>query len=127
LSVDSPSALALAERFFDAMARGDVEAVRATYAPGASVWHNVDGVYQTVDENLRLMEWMARKLTGLHHESVRREATATGFVQEYVMRATNRSGATVELPACIIATVEDGQITALREYLDSAHAAGLFA
>jgi ketosteroid isomerase-like protein len=33
----------------------------------------------------------------------------------------------LEIPACIVGTVNDGQITRIDEYLDSAHVRGLMA
>lgn len=54
--------LGVAERFFRAVEAGDVEAIRAIYAPDARIWHNHDGVEQTVDENLRVLAWVAKHL-----------------------------------------------------------------
>ena len=43
---------ALAARFFAAIEAGDIDAIRAIYAPDARIWHNTDGIEfpgQTVD------------------------------------------------------------------------------
>jgi ketosteroid isomerase-like protein len=120
----SDSALEVAERLFTALEAGDVEAVRALYAPEARVWHNFDGVEQTVEENLRTLAWFARNVPGRRYEEVRRQATATGFVQQHVLRGT-APGGKLEMPACIVATVVDGKITRIDEYLDTAQSAVL--
>ncbi len=46
-------------------------------------------------------------------------------MEQHVLRGTGPSGAAVEIPACIVARVENGLITRLDEYLDSAHTASL--
>ena len=39
-------ALEIAERFFRAIEAGNVEAIRAIYAPDAVIWHNNDNLEQ---------------------------------------------------------------------------------
>ena len=73
--------LALAVRFVTAIEAGDIDAIRAIYAPDARVWHNTDGIEfpgQTVDENLKVLAWMGRFLRDKHYDIVRRSETATG-------------------------------------------------
>ena len=111
---------AIAERFFAAIEAGDVAAVRQLYAPDAAIWHNTDGVVQTPDDNARTLGWITANLRDVRYTEVRRAATDDGFVQQHVLVATNRAGARVEVPACIVTTVRDGRITRLDEYLDSA-------
>ncbi len=119
-------ALALADRFFAAIEAGDLEAVRSAYAPDARIWHNHDGVTQTVDDNLVVLAWMASNLRDLRYEEVRRQPTPSGFVQQHVLRATLPGGGAFELPACIVIDLDgDGRITRLDEYLDSAAVAVL--
>jgi uncharacterized protein len=113
--------LAIAERLFAAVAGGDVAAVRVLYAPDVRVWHNVDGIAQSADENLAVLQWVTTHIRGLRYDDVRRQATADGFVQQHVLRGTVGDGVAVEIPACIVATVRDGTITRLDEYLDSKH------
>ena len=103
--------LAIAERLFAAVAAGDVAAVRALYAPDARVWHNVDDVAQTAEENLVVLQWVTTHIRGLRYEEVRRQATADGFVQQHVLRGTVGDGVPVEIPACLVATIRDGRIT----------------
>lgn len=111
---------AVAGRFFAAIEAGDIDTLRDIYAQDVEIWHNDDGLIQTRDENLRTLGWIMHNLTGLRYIDVRRQATPNGFVQEHVLRVTNRAGEVVTVPACIVATVVDGQITRLNEYLDSA-------
>ena len=114
--------LAFAERFIGAIQTGDVETVRASYAPDARIWHNTDGVEQTVDQNMKVLGWFMRKLPARHYRITRREALKDGFLQQHVLEATLPDGTAQTLPACVIITMKDGLIVRLDEYLDSATA-----
>jgi uncharacterized protein len=115
----------VADRLFAAIEAGDLEAVRALYAPDAVVWHNTDGTEQTVDENLRVLRWVVDNLSDRGYEDVRRSPTDTGFVQQHVLRCIRPDGVRVAVPACLVVTCDAGRITRLEEYLDSAHVARL--
>jgi uncharacterized protein len=114
-------ALEVAERFFRAVEAGDVEAIRAIYAPDARIWHNHDRLEQTVDENLRVLGWVAKNLKNRHYRVQRRVAIPGGFMQQHVLEAETAAGP-FSMPACIVCVVENGRITRLEEYLDSAQA-----
>lgn len=119
--------LDLADRFIGAIEAGDVDAVRAAYAPDAKIWHNHDGIEQTVDENLKVLAWMDRTISNRRYRIVRREALADGFVQQHVLEADLPDGTPWTLNACVVVRVEHGRITRLDEYLDSAQTAVLTA
>jgi ketosteroid isomerase-like protein len=117
--------LEVAERLFAAIQAGDVEGVRAIYAPDVRVWHNFDMTVQTADENLRVLAWMVRKVRGLRYEDIRRVEIPGGFVQQHVLRGTAPNGQPIDVPAAMFCTVVDGRITRLEEYLDTAQTAVL--
>jgi ketosteroid isomerase-like protein len=117
--------LEVADKLFAAIPRGDLEAVRALYAPNAEIWHNHDGVTQDPAANLRVLAWVVNNISGLRYEDVRRHATPTGFVQQHVLRGTAPNGKSLEIPACIVCAVSGGRISRLDEYLDSAQLAAL--
>ena len=117
-------ALEIAERFFRAIEAGDVEAIRAIYAPDAVIWHNNDGLEQTVDENLRVLSWVAANLKNRHYRVKRRAAIPGGFLQQHVLEAETANGP-FAMPACIVVEIKDGRISRLDEYLDSGHTAAL--
>lgn len=117
----------LARRFVGAIERGDVDAVRDCYHPDAKVWHNNDGLEQTVAENLRVLGWMAKVLPERRYRVTRLEALPDGFLQQHVLEASLPNGGTWSLDACVIVRVQDGLIVRLDEYLDSAQVARLTA
>ncbi len=114
-------AVEVARQLFAAVAAGDIDTVRELYAPDCTVWLNARGRAQTVEENTRALAWMTRMLRDIRYEDVRCQPTPEGFVQQHVLRGTTASGAPFEVPACMVGRVEDGKITRLEEYLDSAH------
>lgn len=112
--------LQFAERFVGAIQSGDAAAVRACYAPDAAIWHNIDDVEQTVDQNLRSLDWFVRKLPDRHYRVLRREALEDGFLQQHVLEATLPDGAAWKMAACVVVRMRDGLIVRLDEYIDSA-------
>jgi ketosteroid isomerase-like protein len=121
------SAVEVADRLFAAVASGDVAAVEALYAPDCIVWHNFDNIGQTVAENLRTLRWLTRNVSNLSYDERRCEETASGFLEQHVMRGADKAGNAIEVPVCMIGTVVDGKITRIDEYLDSAQIPSLLA
>src|SRR6185503_2921801 len=80
-------ALEIAERFFAAIEAGDVERIKAIYAPDAVIWHNNDQKEQTVEENMRVLNWVVRNLKNRRYRVTRRAAIPDGFVQQHVLEA----------------------------------------
>lgn len=91
----------------------------------ARIWHNFDQLDQTPEQNLRVLAWMVRKVTDRRYEEVRRIETPTGFAQKHVLRGLAPNGELLECPAAVFCAVEDGLITRLEEYLDTAQTAVL--
>lgn len=121
-----PSTLEVADRLFSSIMKGDIDGVRDVYDPACTIWHNNDNTEQNVDQNLRVLAWVVKNIGNLRYEDVRRHETPTGFVQQHVLRGTGPSGKAVEIAACIVCKVENGRITRLDEYLDSAQVTPLF-
>ena len=117
--------LELADQLCRSIERGDLDVVRSLYATDAVIWANFDDRDGNVDRSLRILEWMCSKLTHRQYEVRRRELIPGGFLQEHILRGTAPDGSDIAMPACIIATVSNGVITRLHEYLDPAGVAAL--
>jgi ketosteroid isomerase-like protein len=125
---DVPAAisLALADKLFAAIDANDLEMLRRdVYSPDVVVWHNNDEHEQLLDENLRVLDWLHRKVAGKRYEDVRRQATQFGFVEQHVLRGTAPSGGQLNVLACLVVTIEGERIVRIDEYLDSAALAPL--
>ena len=114
--------LSFADTFMRAIQSGDAAKVRSCYAADAKIWHNTDGVEQSVDDNLKVLGWFMRKIPDRYYRVVRREALKNGFIQQHVLEVTLPSGTRWTMSACVVVSMEDGLITRLDEYLDSAQA-----
>ena len=114
---------ALAKRFFDAVENGDIDAVYAAYAPDAKIWHNTDGAEQNRDENAATLKGFVRHISNRVYGERRLSVFEGGFVHQHELRGTRPDGTAVTLDACIVCTVENGLITRLDEYFDSAQVA----
>jgi uncharacterized protein len=118
--------LEVADRLFKAIEGGDVNAIKDIYAPHAKIWHNFDNLAQSVDENLAVLKWVVANIAEISYTEVHRQPTPSGFIQQHVLRGKVRaSGKEIAIPACIVCNVENGRITRLDEYLDSAQTAVL--
>ena len=112
-------------RLFEAIERGDIDAVRSLYAPDIAVWHNFDEIDQDAEANLAVLAWCTRHIEGMRYEDVRRVPVPGGFVQQHVMRGRSRSGAEIRVPTCMVVAVANGKITRIEEYLDSGQVSAL--
>lgn len=118
---DADEHLAVAARFMAALEACDLDAVRELYAGDARLWHNFDQQLQSVEDNIRTLQWIHGKLDNLKYEIVRVEPIPGGYYQQHVLRGTLASGEPFAMPACAIVKVSQGKIVSLDEYLDSAH------
>ncbi|MEI7593451.1 MAG: nuclear transport factor 2 family protein [Actinomycetes bacterium] len=115
----------LADRMFRSIESGDFDQLAACYSPDIVVWTNVDEKELDQVESLHLVRWLCNNLDDLRYDVTRRVALPDGFIQEHVLRGTAPNGATIAMPACVIATVTNDKITRIHEYLDPSGVASL--
>lgn len=117
--------LAFARRFFDAVTRGDLDTVRAIYAPDAVIWQAHLQQEQSPAENLAVLGWIKKNVKQFRYEDVRCQVTPTGFVEQHTTCGLSPSGKEFRMPACIVVRVDGEHIARLDEYLDSAQVQAL--
>ncbi|MGZ5930939.1 MAG: nuclear transport factor 2 family protein [Rhizomicrobium sp.] len=111
----------LAKKFFDAVERGDVNALKEFYSPDAKIWHNTDELQQTPAENVQTLEGFVTRIRDRRYGDRRVHAFPGGFVHQHTLSGVrSKDGVAVRLTACIVCLVENGRITRLDEYFDSA-------
>jgi ketosteroid isomerase-like protein len=118
---------AFAKQFFDAVQNGDIDAIRASYAPNVKIWHNTDGLETTREENVATLTGFIQRIPRRSYENRRVQVFDGGFIQQHDLRGVRADGVEAVLPACIICLVQNGAITRLDEYFDSAHVARFIA
>jgi uncharacterized protein len=113
---------ALADRMARAYELNDAEGIVACYTPDARIWHNIDEVEQTVDDQVSVTSWLHEHLANVRYEVISRRYFDGGYVQQYVMHGTLVDGGEAfRMPVCMNVRVRDGRVARLDEYLDSAH------
>lgn len=124
MSTEDQSIRDLATRFFDAIEAGDIAAMRESFAPDAEIWHNTDELVGDRDQTAQVLTGMVARISDRKYADRRLNVFAGGFVQQHTLTGTRKhdSGA-VRLPCAIVCRVENGLITRLDEYFDSAHVA----
>ncbi|HLZ84470.1 MAG TPA: nuclear transport factor 2 family protein [Caulobacteraceae bacterium] len=111
---------AFVKAFFDAIEAGDIDTVRASYAPHVAIWHNTDELENTREENLAVLSGLVKRTKSRCYEKRRVQVFPGGFVQQHELRIIRPDDVELTLPACIVCRVEYGKIVRLDEYFDSA-------
>jgi ketosteroid isomerase-like protein len=111
------------DRFFAALVAGDSDALRAVYAPDATIWHNTGGLSeefsnQSAEDNVVMNEMIAKVMPGHRFDHVRRGHVDGGVYQMTVLRG-ELAGQPVEHHMAIWIQIDDGRITRIEEYFDS--------
>jgi hypothetical protein len=91
-----------------------------------TVWHNFDQLDQNRDQSLAVLAWVGRKMPNRRYDEIRRVIAPDGYVQQHVLRGTAPDGSLMEVPAVLrVYCDDDGHITRVEEYLDTAQTAAL--
>jgi hypothetical protein len=104
---------ALADEMTRSYVAADVEAIAAFHVPDARIWHNFDGVEQTVEEQLDATRWLNQRLKNVRHEIVSRHFFEGGYVQQSIVHGILAdSGDAFAMPTCMNVAVRDGRAPA---------------
>ncbi|XOV83118.1 MAG: nuclear transport factor 2 family protein [bacterium] len=114
----------LAEQLFRAFQSGDDDTARALCSPDLKAIQNHRPAMD-LDALLGFNQAVQRTVKDFHYADAVRTATPDGFVEEHSVRGTLPDGSALQIAACVVATVNNGKITELREYLDGSSARGL--
>lgn len=125
LDLTDDEKLALAARFDDASRSNNAAAYRAICAPDAVMWHNFDEAEVATEQSVKTIAWLQRVVPDLAWIDIALFPTRTGWVSQSVMTGT-APGGSLRVHSCVIATLNnDGLMTRVEEYLDSAQTAVL--
>ena len=109
----------IADRFFGAVEKGDVDTVKEIYSPDARIWHNFDNYASTREENLGVLKWVGNHVDGFRFEEVRRSYLPGAFLQQHVIRGRDEAGNEINCPAILKVDVQGENITRIEEYFDA--------
>jgi len=111
---------ALCHALFDAIEREDLDGMRACYAPDMVLWFNVTGQESSGEDTIAAQAEGRALLRRRTYDDRTISTFADGFVVQYTLTIVQHDGRRRSLWACAVATVHDGLIVRLDEYLDSA-------
>ena len=101
------------DRFFGSMQPCDTAALRDCLTEDAIVWHSFDRVMMRPDDVVKSWEGMATSFTDRSVTDVRRQQTATGYVQQHLFVVRGKDGVRKAWPVCIVVQIRDGRIARL--------------
>ena len=112
---------AVANKFFDAVTRGDIKAVDACYDEGIHVWHARDDADTTKKQNIELLTIFFATSKTRTYDVLSRHCYDGGFVQEHVCWGEKTDGTKYRVPVGFFCSVnEKGLITRIAEYNNAA-------
>lgn len=110
--------LELARHFIDCIESGDLDAARACFHDDAGIWHNYDGVTQSVDQNMAVAASIIGKTKSRKYDYKRLVEIDGGYLQQHTLRVVTQDGKELAAEAIAVVVVEDGKIKRIEEYLD---------
>lgn len=122
---DSHPHVEVARALTQRLLAGDVAGVADLYHDDALVWRNLDDRALVKKQMIKVVTFLSTSVKDTRYSDIRVQATETGFVQQHVLEGIAPSGEPVRAFACLVATIRDGKIARLDEYLDSAQLAPL--
>lgn len=115
--------LETAAALFSAIEAKDPDAVAALYTDDIQVWHNFTNAAQDKQTNVATLTSLCRHVPAIRYEVVERLALDDQRVlQRHVLCAATGQGEEIQIPACMLLTIDNGRIAAIQEYLDSGQA-----
>lgn len=110
----------IAEKWSSLLPNKDAEIISEIYHEDAETWHNYDRKNMSMEEISELVQVIFRSFENIGFTNIKRSITETGFVQQHDIVGTHVNGATLNVAACVVVTINDGKISRLEEYIDPA-------
>ncbi|MFV0494637.1 nuclear transport factor 2 family protein [Mycobacterium sp.] len=123
-----------ADRLFAAIEAGRQAEVAGMWSADIAVWRTGRGPAKTDDKAraLRVIDWFIENTRSRSYEILDRlvfddcDGGGRGFVQQHILHATGKSGASISVRVCMVIKLDDqGLIATIEEYFDPAELAPL--
>ena len=126
MSVTDAEAIAdVADRLFEAIEQSDVAMVEQLWNEDVIVWKVADRDRDR-ERALRVIAWFVNTTTDRRYEILDRQLFDGGFVQQHILHANCRNGASISMRVCIVIKLGgNGLINRIDEYFDPAEMAPL--
>ncbi|MDT5257546.1 MAG: hypothetical protein QOD10_2626 [Mycobacterium sp.] len=126
MSATAETVVAVADRLFATIEKGDKAAIDRMWSDDIAVWRV--GARRDNDKAraLRVIDWFIDVTTERRYQILDRALFASGFVQQHILHATGHAGQSISMRVCIVIRVgPDGLIDRIDEYFDPAEIAPL--
>lgn len=110
--------VALAHRFVEARASGDLAGLRECLSADLVLQSNASPWLEDRERLISMTRERNEHLASARIEVVRLEPLSDGFLLEEVLHGTFDGGRVIAIPSCMVATCVDGLITSLSHYSD---------
>jgi len=110
---------AVIQRFLQAIETGNEAALRELYRNDALIWHNNSNDTMSKDANIAMLMGLWRDGVRLRYVFDEQLVAGNRGVRRHRVEATTRGGQRFVFHVAMFATIEDGQIVRLDEYIDS--------
>ena len=118
MAVDQNDVQATVDKFFSALAAGDLATCEALFTDDAVVWHNFDELEQPKKDALAALSGFAH--VQAEFDIIGRDLVGSTCIQRHVVRLSLPDGSTLTMPAIQRICCQQGRISRIDEYLDSA-------
>ena len=124
---DADTVADVADRLFRAIESGDHDGVARLWNDDVIVWKVADRD-RDKDRALRVIDWFIDATTRRRYEVLDRRYFGGGFVQQHILHADGRNGASIAMRVCLVVRLgDDDLISRIDEYFDPADIAPLLA
>jgi ketosteroid isomerase-like protein len=126
MSATAETVVAVADRLFATIEKGDKAAIDRMWSDDIAVWRV--GARRDNDKAraLRVIDWFIDVTTERRYQILDRALFASGFVQQHILHATGRNGSSIALRVCIVIKLGvNALISRIDEYFDPAEVAPL--
>ena len=115
----------LADQLFAAIERSDEATLMQLFDDDIAVWRVGARRDNDKERALKVLHWFIDVTTQRRYEILDRQLFSGGFVQQHILHATGRNGASIALRVCIVIKLgvsasNQAQIRRIDEYFDPA-------
>jgi ketosteroid isomerase-like protein len=111
------------DRFIEAIERSDIAAISDLYSEDLVVWYNTNCQNQNKEQNIEIMRRFFAIATA-KYTILERRVVGGRLIQRHEVNVSAFDGQFIVNPVAMFITVNDGLITHIEEYQDSAKVIG---
>lgn len=125
-AVEADAISDVADRLFDAIEHSDIAMIQQLWNDDVAVWKTGEDRARDKERALRVITWFISRTSDRRYEILDRELFDGGFVQQHILHANGRNGASISMRVCIVIKLgANGLISCIDEYFDPAEIAPL--